>query len=338
MRHRGRATPRLGMIALGAVGAAVGTGLALWLFASTDRVQAPAWGPPVLGAVVVAVGLHMAAHAANGARMSILSQGRVPWMRGWLTVTVGVFGAAATPARVGGEALKAMDLRRAFSWPSVLTLLLAERMFDLIVLALGGALTILTITWLFDLDAPVSLLAATAVLATTAFLFWGLTRMSRWRNDSLPSGSDRIAGLTRTIREGLAGIAALPRSVSAAALLLTVLIWSLELASFVAVARWLSIPIGTLHALVLVLGVTLIQALPLLPSGAGTVEAYVGLLLPSLGAQAGAAYIVWRATVLSYDLVVGGVTAAIRLMGRHGVAQQACHSIQDQPGDQQDGA
>lgn len=330
---RDRATePRLGLLALGALGAAVGTAVALWWFVRADRVPTPAWSVATLAAVLAVLALHAAAHAANGARMAALSGGAVPWLRGWATVTVGVFGAAATPARIGGEALKAVDLRRVLPWPALLSLLLAERLFDLLVLALGGALVVAALVGVLEVRAPVALVVATAALAAVAALLWGLSRLARRRNPR--AGSGRVGRSLATLREALAGLAALPRGVVVAATLLTVLVWALEIAGFAAVAAALSVPVRPLHAVVLVLGVTLLQALPLLPSGAGTVDAYAVLLLPTLGAEVGAAYLVWRSSVLAYDLVVGGVAASVRLVGGHGVAQEARHGVQDQSGDQ----
>ncbi len=328
-------TPRSGLLVLGALGAAIGTALALWLFVRFDQLEATPWSARLASALGVAVLLHGMAHAINGVRLARLSQGTISWLRGWAIVTVGVFGAATTPARIGGEALKAIELRRRLAWPATVSLLLAERMFDLVVLAAAGALVVAALAGIAGAgDAMLSLMLAVGALLAVALVVASFAWIAK-RQGAITAGTGKLASLRATLHEGLRGLAALSLEARALATGLTVVVWALEISGFVAVAWMLSVPINWLGAAILVLGVTLVQALPLLPSGAGTVDAYAVLVAPALGANVGAAYLVWRAAVLSYDLVLGGVVAAVRLLGyRPSVTNEPSHRIQDQSGNQ----
>ncbi len=326
---------RPGLWLLGAFGAAIGSAAALWWFVRADRLGSVSWSLAVALAAAVALLLHVAAHATNGFRMSLLSGGVLSWSRGWAVVTVGVFGAATTPARVGGEALKALDLRRWLPWPGLVSLLLAERLFDIVVLAVAGALVVVALVGVAGSEQAIgALVAAILVLLVLAGALAALAWRERKREPGR-SGSGRILGFMSTLREGLRGLAELPQRVRLTATLLTVLVWGLEISGFLAAAWVLSLPLTPLDGAILVLGVTLVQSLPLLPSGAGTVDAYAALVAPALGAEVGGAYLVWRASVLSYDLVVGGVAAFLRLLGhRMGLAQQSGHGVEDQASNQ----
>ncbi len=341
--------PRRSPLVLGAAAAAAGTAAVLAWFVRSGRLEAVPWSPSVPLAVAVALLAHVAGHAVVGARMALLSRGALSWRRGWVTLTVGVFGAAATPARLGGEALKALMLRRTLPASNLTTLLVAERLFDLLVLAAAGLLVVAGTVQAVGVErTPVALPVAVVGLGLLAVAVWASSRFLR--GQEVDPGTPGTSGprWLRPLRDGLAALSDLPRPVVVGAAALTALAWSLAVLGFLASARVLGVPVGVADAAMLVLGVTLLQALPLLPSGVGTVDAYAVLVLPALGVEAGAAYVAWRSTVLGYDLVVGGALAAERLAagnasrstaGRRGgargsVAQKPRHGVQDEAGDQ----
>ena len=285
----------------------------------------------------LALSLHVAAHLFWAARYASIAQAAgIPLgaPQAWRIVTAGVFGGAVTPGKIGGEGLKlALLLRRGVPTARAGRILLVDRAADLVFFLLMGLVAAALLPPLFGADATAArafalvgtaflglfllvLIAVFAWPAPTARVLGTLARpvLRRLRR---PDAEGRIQEVVADVRDGVVDLAGRRPGLMIGAALLTAanwiveygVLWTLLLAFGHDVPYWMVFFVGIV--------LTLVSNIPITPGGSGVAElAALALLTPLAPGLTPLFVVAWRGATYFYDLIAGGVMAALMLPGR----------------------
>ncbi len=283
--------------------------------------------------VPAAVGLHLLMQACWGLRIKLLGEGLgapVPYRRAVALVTSGLFAAAVTPGRVGGEPWRiAMLVRGGATGAAASRTILADRATDMLFFLLLGGLAAAALPFIFgdagDVQA-LGFLAFAGLAAIVAILVLALVRPRPLARSlaALARVAGRLAkrakrdhapAIEAFLREVTAGLRQLVREkplVLAAAALLSVALWTCELSILWVVLEGFGF--GAPYIAVYMAGVlvVMIASVPALPGGTGLAEvAALTLLTPLAPGLTPAFLVVWRGLTYYVDLSLGGVVASL---------------------------
>jgi uncharacterized protein (TIRG00374 family) len=282
-------------------------------------------------ALVAALALHLLMQVAWACRIYVLGRGlgapvRLP--RALALVTSGLFAAAVTPGRVGGEPWRiAMLVRGGASGAAGSRTILADRAVDMLFFLALGVLAVALLPRFFGDVGDVRVLGFVAIaglMAIVAGLTAALVRprpMARLlsRAAGLPARlrgrepRDRAAAIEAFFAEVTSGIAELLRrrpSVLLAAALLSFLLWTCELSVlWVVLVGFGFAPSYGATYLAGVL-IVMVASVPALPGGTGVAEvAALALLTPLAPGLSPAFLVAWRGMTYYIDLLAGGLVA-----------------------------
>jgi uncharacterized protein (TIRG00374 family) len=283
--------------------------------------------------VPAAVGLHLLMQACWGLRIKVLGDGLgapVRYRRAVGLVTSGLFAAAVTPGRVGGEPWRiAMLVRGGASAAAASRTILADRATDMLFFLLLGGLAALALPFVFGDAGRVQALGFFAfaglacmvavcvlalvrprplarALAALARVFARLGR--RARKDHAPA----IEAFFREVSAGLRQLVRESPSRLAGAALLSVALWSCELSILWVVLEGFGFGAPYLAVYLAGVLVVMIASVPALPGGTGLAEvAALALLTPLAPGLTPAFLVVWRGLTYYVDLSLGGVVAGV---------------------------
>ena len=283
--------------------------------------------------IPAAIGLHLLMQACWGMRIKLLGNGLgapVTYPRAVGLVTSGLFAAAVTPGRVGGEPWRiAMLVRGGASGVAASRTILADRAVDMLFFLLLGTLAALALPWLFGDTGNVQVLGLVAVVglatifvavvlvlvrpAPMARMLARLANISdRFRKMARQDRSPSIEAFFREVTGGLRQLVRERPSVLAAAILLSLALWSCELSILWVVLEGFGF--GAPYTSVYLAGilVVMIASVPALPGGTGLAEvAALTLLTPLAPGLTPAFLVVWRGLTYYVDLLLGGVVAGL---------------------------
>lgn len=283
--------------------------------------------------VPAAVGLHLLMQACWGLRIKVLGDGLgapVRYHRALGLVTSGLFAAAVTPGRVGGEPWRiAMLVRGGASGAAASRTILADRATDMLFFLLLGGLAALALPFVFGDAGEVQALgffafaglAAIVALCVLALVrprplaraLAALARLSarlgrRARKDHAPA----IESFFREVSAGLRQLVRESPSRLAGAALLSVALWSCELSILWVVLEGFGFGAPYLAAYLAGVLVVMVASVPALPGGTGLAEvAALALLTPLASGLTPAFLVVWRGLTYYVDLSLGGVVAGL---------------------------
>jgi glycosyltransferase 2 family protein len=284
----------------------------VWWASRQDSPHIPTDGNAIAW-LLAAVGLYALATLVRAERWhQILELTRVHARRRdcYALTTVGYMGNNVLPARAG-EALRVVLLsqRSDGSKRTLLGSVVAERMLDVIALLTIFVVTVYGVLSTSDVlptDRPllVSAIGALLLLAVAAAI-WVLRRhhvFERARDWLRPLADAPRALLNRRGVVLLGG---------------TFMLWSVEAAVYLAVARAIDMDIATSGALYLVALTNFVAALPAAPGSIGTFDAAVAFGAKALGATGSAAlsYVILLRFVLYVPITVVGLVVLVTRYG-----------------------
>lgn len=281
--------------------------------------------------VPAVVGLHLLMQMCWGLRIKLLGEGLgapVRYRRAVGLVASGLFAAAVTPGRVGGEPWRiAMLVRGGASAAAASRTILADRATDMLFFLLLGGLATAALPFLFgdagDVQA-LGFLAFAGLAAIVAVLVLALVRprplarflalMARaFGRLAKRAKKDRAPAIEAFFREVTAGLRQLVREkplVLASAALLSVALWSCELSILWVVLRGFGFEAPYIAVYMAGVLVVMIASVPALPGGTGLAEvAALTLLTPLAPGVTPAFLVVWRGLTYYVDLTLGGFVA-----------------------------
>jgi uncharacterized protein (TIRG00374 family) len=318
----------LGLSLLLAVGISVG--LVWWAhsqhFEFVPMLEQVGWQ-----AIAWALLLHLGAHLAWAARLSAVGHGTGKGIRfgfAFRLVTAGVFGAAVTPGRAGGEGLRYLLLRRHHPEPDhAMRFLVADRTLDLCFFVVAGIPAAIALPLLLGGDpayrafALVGVAVLAALLAVLVLLVVnpGAVRrlgaplarpVRRWmphRGPRLVAAAER--GLLHT-REGLRLLLTERRLYLAAAVVLTFATWILEFLVLWVLLRAFGFPVGVVAVLLAAVVLNLVTAAAATPGSSGVAELAAFAIYQGMAPGLSPLFVVlWRLVTYGYDLAIGGLVA-----------------------------
>jgi glycosyltransferase 2 family protein len=281
--------------------------------------------------VPAAIGLHLAMQLVWGLRILVLGRGlgaAVSYPRAVGLVTSGLFAAAVTPGRVGGEPWRiAMLVRGRARGAAASRTILADRAVDMVFFLTLGLLAVSILPSLFGETGNVRALGFVAVAGLTAMvvlvasLLAKPAAMSRFFSaiSNLPARlrrrpvRDRAPAIRAFFHDVTAGLVHLARTAPwrlGAGAALSLVLWSCELAILWVVLSGFGFE-APFHAVYLAGAlVVMIASVPALPGGTGLAElAALTLLTPLAPGLTPAFLVVWRGLTYYVDLLLGGVVA-----------------------------
>lgn len=290
-----------------------------------------------LPTVAIAVALHLAALGFWALRLRLMADAfghRVPLRSAAGGVLAGVFAAAVTPARAGGEPVRAAALVGAGVPKREAGLAVAAgRALDIVLfIVLGAAAGLLLLPRLPGLDGIGVALALVAAVLVGALALAVLALLRPAAAVRLLDPFGRLLGEERTrdlkarvVHEATYARHAVARAhrdrpaALLAALGATVLTWLTEFAVAAHLLAALGHPLPFALVVLAASLVTLLTLVPLLPGGSGVAELGMLAVFAPLAPGLTAAFVlVWRATTYYVDLLVGGVVA-LRMSGAAGM-------------------
>ncbi|HET6398076.1 MAG TPA: lysylphosphatidylglycerol synthase transmembrane domain-containing protein [Candidatus Thermoplasmatota archaeon] len=282
------------------------------------------------------LGLHLLMQVWWALRFRLLARPLgcdVGFPRAQAAVTSGLFAAAVTPGRVGGEPWRIAYLYRSGASPAAASrTILADRSVDILFFVALGLLVVLALPRLFGSEGrevrALAVLALSGLLAILAFLVLALAKprplaaaggavASAWDRLLRREPKDRSGKLEAFFSEVRSGLAALARTGKrrlALALVLSLLLWTTEFAvlHFTLQGFGHDVPFVAVYAAGVL--VTMVASVPLLPGGSGVAEiTALAVLTPLAPGLTPAFLVVWRGTTYYQDLLVGGVVTAATL-------------------------
>lgn len=285
-----------------------------------------------LEALAAALALHLLMQMAWGLRIQVLGGGLgapVPFGRAWALVTSGLFAAAVTPGRVGGEPWRiAMLVRGGASGAAAGRTILADRAVDMLFFLTLGLVAVLALPSFFGSDVDdIRVLGLLAVLGLTVLVVLFTLVLVRPRPvsrvlASLAGLPDRLRGRERRdraptieafFREVTEGLSILLhkeplRLVAGAAL--SGILWSCELSILWVVLQGFGFdtPFGATYLAGVM--IVMVASVPALPGGTGLAEvAALALLTPLAPGLTPAFLVAWRGMTYYVDLTLGGAVA-----------------------------
>jgi hypothetical protein len=281
-------------------------------------------------AVLLAIALHVAAHAVWAARQWCLARG-VQWHLGYFEsmkiITAGVFAAAVTPARVGGDGLRLAMLRRhSPGHGESAQVVLSDRALDLLYFIGMGLVAAVSVPVLFGEGAAwvqplafagivmfalalvlIILLVASRRLLRVALrpAVWVVRRVARHRADSIVARADALLDETR---RGLVALLSEHPWWLLAGAGLTALTWTLEFSILWVLLHGFGHEAAFVPVVLAALLLSIITSLPITPGGSGIAEIGALALYSAIVPGVTPAFVlVWRAVTYYYDLAVGGI-------------------------------
>lgn len=318
-----------------AVGLSVATLVGLSIYYQTQR------GGDVLAelrrvrpeALAAALGLHLLMQLAWGTRIMVLGGGLgapVSIGRAWALVTSGLFAAAVTPGRVGGEPWRiAMLVRGGASGAAASRTILADRAVDMLFFLTLGVVAIAFLPRYFGDVGNVRVLGLIAVLGLTLLVALLVVVLVRPHRISMALGAiagipdrvrrrprkDRAPAIEAFFREVTGGLAELLRTQPlrlVAGAVLSGILWSCELSILWVVLTGFGFdpPYGATYLAGVM--IVMVASVPALPGGTGVAEvAALALLTPLAPGLTPAFLVAWRGMTYYVDLSLGGVVAGI---------------------------
>jgi uncharacterized protein (TIRG00374 family) len=342
---RGR---KLALFLLGSVLLAAGIAIAMLWWAHVRHLElVPTLRAVGWAAIAAALGLHLASQLVWALRLWVVGRGTgsgISFGFAFRLVTAGVFGAAVTPGRAGGEGLRYYLLRRRHPDPDhAMRFLVADRTLDLAFFLLAGIPAAIVLPTLLGGDfvyrafalAGVGLVAVALVLllllvADVAWVRAALRPLAGLAARLMPSLGPRLLvsldlGLRHT-REGLALLLRERRLHLAVAALLTLGTWVLEFMVLWVLLRAFGFPVGLLAVLLGAVVLNLVTAAAATPGSAGVAELAALAIYQGMAPGLSPIFVVlWRLVTYGYDLGVGGLVAVgegVLTLGRRKPAQR----------------
>jgi glycosyltransferase 2 family protein len=293
--------------ALGAAVSVVALGAVVWWASKQQAPRLPHTAGQIL-ALVGAIALYAVATLVRGERWQRLltDEGATPSRKDTYALTViGYMGNNVLPARAG-DAIRVvlMAPRANTSRRTVIGTLVAERVLDVAVLVVlfvvvgygllgtvgGGKVEIIAVTL--------------AALALIAFLGWRIVR----RNEKVHDLLAPMASATLNLRRAHHGLRLLA---------MTLAIWAVEAAVWIAVGAAVGFSMGPLDGIYLVALASVFAMIPSGPAYAGTQDAAVAIGIKALGGTGGTAvaYLLMLRFVIVVPITVAGL---ILLVLRYG--------------------
>lgn len=286
-----------------------------------------------LWAIPAAVGLHLLMQTFWGLRIRVLGGGlgaTVRYPRAVALVTSGLFAAAVTPGRVGGEPWRiAMLYRGGATGAAASRTILADRAVDMLYFLVLGLLAVAILPTMFGDTGNVrnlGLVAVAGLFAMITVVTLILVRprlMSRALSAAanVPARlrgkptTDRAPAIRAFFHQVTSGLVELWRTAPwrlGAGAALSVALWSCELSILWVVLQGfgLDAPYPAVYLAGIV--VVMIASVPALPGGTGLAEvAALTLLTPLAPGITPAFLVVWRGLTYYVDLVLGGIVAGV---------------------------
>ncbi|MEA3166492.1 MAG: glycosyltransferase 2 family protein [Thermoplasmata archaeon] len=281
--------------------------------------------------LAVAVALHLGAHMAWAARLWTVSHGTgrgISYPFAFRLVTAGVFGAAITPGRAGGEGLRYILLRRHHPEPDhALRFLLADRALDFCFFILAGIPAAIALPILLGGDVAFRAAAVVGVVVL-AVLFGvlvlliadpgGLRRLGApfagWLRRRMPKAGPRVVraidrGLDHT-RDGLRLLLTERKLYLAGAAVLTVCYWTLEFLVLWVLLGAFGFHPGVVAVLLGAVVLNLVTAAAATPGASGIAELAALAIYQGMAPGLSPLFVVlWRLVTYGYDLAIGGAVA-----------------------------
>lgn len=281
--------------------------------------------------IPTAVGLHLLMQAVWGLRIKVLGAGLgapVPFPRAVALVTSGLFAAAVTPGRIGGEPWRiAMLVRGGASGAAASRTILADRAVDMLFFLGLGTIAVLALPILFGDTGNVQTLGMLAVVGLAGMVALVVLILVRPRPMAVACSAvanlparlrrrtprDRVPAIEGFFRDVTGGLRQLVRdrpSALAAAAVLSVALWTCELSILWVVLRGFGFTAPYEAVYLAGILVVMIASVPALPGGTGLAEvAALTLLTPLAPGLTPAFLVVWRGLTYYVDLCLGGLVA-----------------------------
>jgi uncharacterized protein (TIRG00374 family) len=282
-------------------------------------------------AIALALLLHLGAHLAWSGRLTLVGHGTGDGIRfgfAFRLVTAGVFGAAITPGRTGGEGLRFLLLRRHHPEPDhALRFLLADRTLDLCFFVAAGIPASIVLPRLVGADQAyravglIGVAVFAAVLGVLVLLVVNpaalrrlgaplerpVRRLMPRRGPSVARAVER--GLAHT-RDGLRILLTERRSHLAGAAVLTVAYWLLEFLVLAVLLRAFGAHVPLLAVLLGAVVLNLVTAAAITPGASGIAELTALAIYQGMAPGLSPLFVVlWRLVTYGYDLAIGGLVA-----------------------------
>jgi glycosyltransferase 2 family protein len=309
-----------------------GIALAIVLWARESGLE---FGPTLRSvgwpALASALALHVGAHMAWAGRLWVVSHGTgrgLTYAFSFRLVTAGVFGAAITPGRAGGEGLRYLLLRRHHPEPDhAMRFLVADRTLDLTFFVLAGIPAAIMLPLLLGSDVAYRAAALVGVAILAALLGvlvllvadpGGLRRvgapLGALLRRRMPRLGPRIAravdrGLDHT-RDGLRLLLRERKLYLAGAAVLTLLYWGLEFLVLWVLLGAFGFEPGLVAVLLGAVVLNLVTAAAATPGASGIAELAALAIYQGMAPGLSPLFVVvWRIVTYGYDLAVGGAVA-----------------------------
>ncbi|MEK6975280.1 MAG: lysylphosphatidylglycerol synthase transmembrane domain-containing protein [Candidatus Thermoplasmatota archaeon] len=291
--------------------------------------------------IPAAIGLHLLMQACWGLRIKVLGDALgapVRYGRAVTLVTSGLFAAAVTPGRVGGEPWRiAMLVRGGASGAAASQTILADRAVDMLFFLSLGTIAVLVLPLLFGDTGNVQalgLLAVVGLAAMVALVVLILVRPqpvsracsalanipARMRGRPVRDHAPAIAAFFREVTGGLRQLVRQRPASLAAAAVLSVALWTCELSILWVVLKGFGFAAPYDAVYLAGVLVVMIASVPALPGGTGLAEvAALTLLTPLAPGLTPAFLVVWRGLTYYVDLSLGAVVAGLVVRRRPSV-------------------
>lgn len=282
--------------------------------------------------LVAGIALHIGAQIAWAARMWVLARGtgwKLPFGTCLRAIKAGVFAAAVTPARVGGDAMRfaiIRNVREEDDRDGVAShLILGDRALDLLFFVAMGIVGAAGLPKVLDDDAAwvetfayigIGLFAAVFLLIVGAVIHPpGLKSMLRpmigWIDRWARGERIRAAGSSAIdhVSEGMRTLLK-ERFWLGAAAFFTFLTWLLEFAILWVLLLGFGHDVGFWPAFFAAVLLNIVTSVPLTPGGSGVAEIAALALYSQLDGSVTPAFVlIWRVITYYYDLLIGGAVA-----------------------------
>lgn len=316
---------RLGILQVVVSGCALGA--VVWWALQQRRPHIPG-SPSAVAWIVVAVALYAATAAVRAERwLSILRLSGVKAKRADIygLIAVCYMGNNVLPARAG-EVMRVYLLSRETGEGirKLLGTVLAERILDALVLGACLLLVVYIFLPVGALPTNQPLLLGGGLIAVGAIAAIA-GRMLRRR-----ALFDRAWNYIRPLADGPRTLVS-PTGVSLVGM--TILIWALEAAAYVAVGRALGLNLSAIDAIYLMSLSNFVTALPAAPGSLGTFEAAVifGLTAISMSANAVSYLLVLRLVLYAPITIAGLIVMIVRFGGWSLVRERRAHGLRPVP-------
>jgi uncharacterized protein (TIRG00374 family) len=283
-------------------------------------------------ALAAALGLHLLMQVAWACRIFVLGRGLgapVTLPRALALVTSGLFAAAVTPGRVGGEPWRiAMLVRGGASGAAASRTIVADRAVDMLFFLTLGAIAIAILPSFFGQELGdvrvlglVALLGLLAMAVAIGFILVRPARMARLLGRAASFGDrllrrerrDRAPSIAIFFHDITGGLADLLRRRPATVLVgavLSFVLWSCELSILWVVLQGFGYDPPFFAAYLAGVLIVMVASVPALPGGTGVAEvAALALLTPLAPGLTPAFLVAWRGMTYYVDLLAGGLVA-----------------------------